>query len=31
MLVWVGDTQCVFNKGSGTVVDVISLLDLKWT
>lgn len=29
--VWVGDTQCVFNKGSGTVVDVISLLDLKWT
>lgn len=28
--VWVGDTQCVFNKWSGTVVDVISLLDLKW-
>lgn len=27
--VWVGDTQCVFNKFSGIVVDVISLLDLK--
>lgn len=26
--VWVGDTQCVFNKRSGNVVGVISLLDL---
>ena len=26
--VWVGDTQCVFNKWSGDVVGVISLLDL---